>query len=41
MQRSTIHLASEAIPVLDVEAKRFVIGSFDAALGDAADWQQR
>jgi len=41
MQRSTIHLASEAIPVLDVEAKRFVIGSFDATLGDVADWQQR
>jgi len=41
MQRSSIHLASEAIPVLNVEAKRFVIGSFDATLGDVADWQQR
>jgi hypothetical protein len=41
MQRSSIHLASEPIPVLDVEAKRFVTRSFDVTLGDAADWQQR
>jgi len=41
MQRSSIQLASEAIPVLDVEAEPFVSGSFDATLHDAADWQQQ
>jgi len=32
---------SEPISALDLKLKRFVTGSFDATLRDAADWQQR